>query len=49
MASPVLAALSRAPARNRHLPLISPINTLHKHSAVEALGSRERRGKEKKG
>lgn len=44
MAFPALAALSPAPPSDRHLPLISPINTPHKHSALEGQrGSRWRR------
>lgn len=48
MASPALAALSAAPPSDRHLPLIGPINTPHKHSALEGQGEcaeRERGGK----
>lgn len=50
MAFPALAALSPAPPSDRHLPLISPINTPHKHSALEGQrgvsggGGKEGRG-----
>lgn len=47
MASPALAALSAAPPSDRHLPLIGPINTPHKHSALEGQGEcAEREGRE---
>lgn len=49
MASLVLAALSPVPLSDRHLPLISPINTPHKHSAVEGCCSGRDKDKRRSG